>query len=58
MEKVKEITREVEPSVPTCRFCGCLIAKPCESLRESWSCPNNQIDYRVNLPEDFDPNLN
>lgn len=56
MEEIKE--KEVQTSIPVCRFCGCLTTKPCKSLYQSQSCPNNQIDYKTSLPEDFDPQMN
>lgn len=52
------IEKQVEPSVPICQYCGCLTTKPCQTEKESWRCPNNQIDFEADLPDDFDPNLN
>ena len=58
MVNSKEVTKEIETSIPVCRFCGCLIAKPCTSLNQSYTCPNNQIDYKTSMPDDFNPELN
>jgi len=54
----KLLTLEPSTAIPICPYCGCLIAKPCTTERESWRCPNNQIDYKTSLPDDFNPELN
>ncbi len=56
MEKVKEITREVEPSVPICDYCKQLVAEPCKTDIEYLDCGNETINFNSN--NDFDPQLN
>lgn len=59
MVNSKEITREIEPSVPICEYCKQLVAERCKTDSEFMNCERCNYDtLSFYFSDDFNPELN